>query len=298
MRKLLAILAAIAIGVGISYWQWGDLLDPSLPPLPPEPTIRQRQFGPWITPRASAAMERKLPDDFVTPKTLDPCLAALARAGKMKVFAGWDQLGEVGVARDSPVEMRFAGAKLGDALIAIAGAHNPPLMCVADDDLIAVTLTTPDAVTTLVEKKVLAVSDLASTPAEEQQLIAELQANVAPGAWSPVGGRGSRMMFIGYQLNVIARRDQQYDVARYLNDRRLRRSQLAFAYRAGLFTMPLLLTTVAVIVMLHLRSRRLRRLEGCCRNCGYDLRASPDRCPECGIQFTSFASPRTVASSS
>ena len=46
---------------------------------------------------------------------------------------------------------------------------------------------------------------------------------------------------------------------------------------------PWLASGLPLAVAHGLRRRRMgRRGAGCCLRCGYDLRASPDRCPECG----------------
>ena len=45
----------------------------------------------------------------------------------------------------------------------------------------------------------------------------------------------------------------------------------------------LVIGAIAILVEDTRVKRRKRRLDaGRCANCGYDLRASPDRCPECG----------------
>jgi hypothetical protein len=47
---------------------------------------------------------------------------------------------------------------------------------------------------------------------------------------------------------------------------------------SGLFAMVLLTRLIVDCVL-----ARWRHLSGCCPVCGYDMRASPERCPECGM---------------
>ena len=44
----------------------------------------------------------------------------------------------------------------------------------------------------------------------------------------------------------------------------------------------LLATLLADRLLMRVRERRRRRAAGLCTACGYDLRESPERCPECG----------------
>jgi hypothetical protein len=39
---------------------------------------------------------------------------------------------------------------------------------------------------------------------------------------------------------------------------------------------------LSFFLIMHEGRQKGRRQRGCCLNCGYDLRFSPDRCPECG----------------
>jgi hypothetical protein len=65
------------------------------------------------------------------------------------------------------------------------------------------------------------------------------------------------------------------------------------------FAMPLYvlecLLVLVVAWMWHRTTRKHRRQnEGLCTACGYDLRASRDRCPECGLVIEHQASPPTA----
>jgi hypothetical protein len=121
-------------------------------------------------------------------------------------------------------------------------------------------------------------------PAKLARLTGKIRA-IEPDTWRDAGGHAGSVRELQGQLIVTQTPWVQRVIVYKLERERWWLRWRAFGLRAG----PTVLIPVALIATLRrvpwLRRRRARRA-GRCERCGYDLRATPDRCPECGARPT------------
>jgi hypothetical protein len=137
-------------------------------------------------------------------------------------------------------------------------------------------------------------SSAIGTPAKAavDRLVAALQQQVDPSSWRDRGGDSGTIRELAGQLIVTQSVQNQQATAAYLARLRHRRTYIAKLSDVACWAVPSAL--LLFFVLLRVRRHRGERwlASGRCRACGYDLRASVGRCPECGEVFTANRSPQ------
>ena len=265
------------------------------------PLLGRHPLGPTRPPplRSIPIEARELYDRPLRDLNFDNTLFAdvldrLRDEGHATIFVNWRALEAAGVKKTHAITIRLPAGRLADALTAVThqiARELIPLSFQYDQGVIVISTRddlSPNLIVRVYDVRDLLKNDQMMPFLRGSRSAAErwndeltfVQQSVAPGSWRDNGGSVGSIRAISDQFIITQTEQNHREIAYQLERRRWLRGVKTFGARSGLLLVASLSLAALLLSPLHRRQRR--RACGQCLQCGYDLRATPDRCPECG----------------
>jgi hypothetical protein len=285
-RRLLNLVVALSLllcGATVALWVHNyRSVSPAGPAQPSSAAIQARLNRPMPRIRGSGA-------DF-SQVELGDALAFMRDISGVWIDVNWNALREAGVTPDTTVNLNFPNARMGEALAALLATNGGVVMVTRGNELYVTSRSLHDRDPLF--KGIPSGAPPAPDPRVRERVIGRHR-------WSVAADKGALRVWRTpadpasvYQPPVTSppqnvSRDT-YGLGGFTFERTgypLNTVQAAVPLWAAT-----LVTALPPLLWLTAAIRRARRKPpGHCRRCGYDLRATPERCPECGTIAAAMA---------
>jgi hypothetical protein len=280
VRRLFAVLASVSLLLCVAFaslWVWSEQGGMLMAPPRPSNARIQSQLG------------RPLPTVNFTGVALGDVLDFLRDVTGEAVRVDWPALEAAGVDRNAPVTLTASGARLGETLAALVQGYNGAVYVTRGDEIVITAHeglekdsdlraaqpapTRPSPRDSRVREAVIGANHW-TVAADQSRLIVWRDPVDPASAYQPLpppavrsgSGNAPPKRFVGFVV-----------------------SSVGYPFHSTRVEVPLwapvAMTALLPLAWLIATVRRARRRKaGHCKACGYDLRATPGRCPECGAK--------------